>query len=162
MKLSHKQLKQIKEFAKAKVKKNDPLHQLHHVLRTIHISKILATKENADVLKCTVIAWLHDIEKNKEKKGLNHGKEGSKSASVFLKKIGLKKQDIKEISHAIKKHDKENGHETIESKIIWDADKLQTLGAEGLLRIHGHYMKQGLSQEESYKTTIKEQKFYFS
>jgi HD superfamily phosphodiesterase len=160
MKLTHKQFKQIEEFAKRKMEKNDISHKLPHILRTANISKKLATIEKADVTKCIIVAWLHDIEKNKEELGMNHGDEGAKSAREFLKGIGLGEKDIEEIAYAIKQHNKDGPHKTIETKIIWDADKLPNIGMEGIIRIYGHYLTQGNSIEESYKKAIEEQKLY--
>ena len=161
MKVTHTQLEQIKKFAKEEIKKNDTSHGLSHTLRTIHLSKILAKKEKADQLKCTIITWLHDIGKNKEDKKIDHGNEGAKSAEKFLKKIKLEKQDIKDIIYAIKRHNKPDPHRTIESKIIWDADKLQAMGIEGLFRVYEYFIRRGWTHEEAYKKIISEQNFYF-
>lgn len=160
MEITKEQLKQIEDFAKKKIQKNDISHQLPHIQRTIKISKLLAKKEKADILKSIIIAWLHDIEKNKELKGINHGDEGAKSARKFLIKINLKNKDIDEICYAIKQHNKEGIPTTKEAKVIYDADKLQLLGVEGIIRIYGHLTMNGVGFKKAYKTTIKEQKFY--
>lgn len=160
MELSEKQLEQIKKFANKHLLKNNRWHRKEHVEQTIALSKALVKKENADINKCIVIAWLHDIGKNKENKGADHGNESAKIARLFLKQIGLSEKDAEEICYAIKEHNKENTKKTKEAEIIWDADKLQAIGPFGLLRIYGYSIDQGKNQKQAYEQNIIEQKFY--
>jgi uncharacterized protein len=107
-----------------------------------------------------VSAWLHDIAKYKEKENKDHGKEGSKIAAQFLRSINFLEEDISDICYAIRKHNKGGYKKTIESKIIWDADKLQAIGPYGLIRCYGFYVSQGKNQNEAYALSIKEQNFF--
>ncbi len=160
MQLTKDQLHKIQEFAKKHLSKNDSEHDLNHIKKTIEIAKLLLKKEKADPAKCMVIAWLHDIAKNKEGKKKDHGVLGAKTAEKFLKNIKIKKQDAKEICHAIEKHNKEGPQKTKAAEVIWDADKLQAMGIKGLLRGYVHFIKKGLKPEEAYKKAIQEQNFY--
>jgi len=63
--LEKKQLEKIKNFSKKNIKNNDPWHRISHIEQTVKISIALAKKEKADINKCIVSAWLHDIAKNK-------------------------------------------------------------------------------------------------
>jgi uncharacterized protein len=160
MKLSKKQLQAIIEFSKQKIKRNDPFHRIEHVKLTVKLSKILAKKEKADVNKAITIAWLHDIEKNKEEKNKDHGKKGAQTAEKFLRKIKIPEKDIKDICFAIHKHNKGGKKKTKEVKIIWDADKLQSIGPSGLLRIYGYYIEKGLNPKIAYKKSKNDQNFF--
>lgn len=160
MKLTPNQLHQIEKFAKEKIKKNDASHRIEHVSRTVEIARFLAKKEKADIAKCVIIAWLHDIEKNKVNHGLDHAEEGAKSSIDFLRKCKLEEKDIEGIAYAIRQHNKESPHKTIESKIIWEADKLQAIGMEGLIRCFEYYLFTTKNSPKALKETIREQKFY--
>tara|TARA_Y100000310_G_C20550372_1_gene747753 strand:+ start:293 stop:880 length:588 start_codon:yes stop_codon:yes gene_type:complete len=160
MKITKEQLTKIEKFAKEKISKNDSLHNLNHIQRTVKIARFLAKKEKTDIKKSMIIAWLHDIEKNKQSKKISHGIEGAKTAKKFLNQIGLEKKDIEEICYAISKHNTGEKQKTKEARIIWDADKLQAFGLEGILRIYAWFMLQGLKSSEAYNKILPEQKFY--
>jgi uncharacterized protein len=160
MNLTEQQLEEIEKFAKRCLLKNDSWHRIPHTQQTVKLAMALAKKENADIEKCVVSAWLHDIAKYQEKENKNHGDEGAKIAWPFLEGIGFFMQDINDICYAIQKHNKSGYKKTIESKIIWDADKLQAVGPYGLLRIYGIYVAEGKDQEEAYRLSLREQKFY--
>tara|TARA_Y100000310_G_scaffold178892_1_gene178842 strand:+ start:168 stop:755 length:588 start_codon:yes stop_codon:yes gene_type:complete len=160
MKLTKKQLTQIKKFVKKKITKNDKWHGLEHIEQTVKLSKALAKKEKADINKSIVIAWLHDIAKNHEEKAQNHGDVGAKQAKTFLKKLKFQKQDIEDIYYAIQQHNKGGKKKIKEASIIWDADKLQAIGASGILRCYGYYILKDNNQEKAYKKNLKAQKFF--
>jgi len=160
MKLTKKQLNSIKKFAGKKLVRNDPWHGIFHTKQTVIISKSLAKKEKADLNTCIVIAWLHDICKNNEKENKDHGKEAAIKAKEFLEKLNFNKKDIKKICYAINQHNKGGKKKAIEAQIIWDADKLQGVGPYGLFRGYGHLIYIGKDQEEAYKRSMKEQKFF--
>lgn len=160
MNLTTQQLEEIKKFAKRYLLKNDSWHRTYHTKQTVRLAIALAKKENADIEKCVVSAWLHDIAKYQEKDNIDHGDEGAKIARSFLIGLNFPKKDAEEISYAIKQHNKNGYKKTIESKIIWDADKLQGIGAYGLLRIYGFYISEGKNQEEAYRLSLKEQSIF--
>jgi HD superfamily phosphodiesterase len=160
MEITKNQLEKIKKFAKKQIKKNDFLHNKYHIRRTVKIAEFLAKKEKADVTKSMIIAWLHDIEKNREFEGKDHAFEGAKTTEKFLKKIKIKNSDIDDICYAIRGHNKGIFKKTKESGVIWDADKLQAMGVEGTLRVCGYFMKQGDKWDIAYRKNIIQQKFF--
>jgi len=160
MKITKEQLTNIEKFAKQKISRNDPLHKIDHIQRTVNIAEFLAKKEKADIQKSMIIAWLHDIEKNKQSKKISHGIEGAKTAKKFLTKMGLGEKDIEEICYAISTHNTGENQKTKEARIIWDADKLQAIGFEGILRIYSWFLHKKLEPKEAYDKTIQEQKIY--
>jgi len=160
MKLSKSQLEKIIDFAKENIEKNDCWHNLFHTSETVRISQYLAKEEKADVKKCVIAAWLHDIAKRKHNKKTNHGDEGAKISRIFLREIGIKKSDIQDICYVISKHNKGGYKSTKEAKVVYDADKLQSTGIYGLLRDYGFMISAGTNQEDSYKVYLRESKFY--
>tara|TARA_Y100000310_G_C20681665_1_gene816347 strand:+ start:2848 stop:3435 length:588 start_codon:yes stop_codon:yes gene_type:complete len=160
MKLTKKQFEKIKKFVKRKIAKNDVWHKLFHIKQTIKLAKALAKKEKADINKCIVIAWLHDIAKNHQNKKTDHGDKGAELAKPFLEKLKFSEKDIKDICYAIQQHNKGRKKKIKEAAVIWDADKLQTIGAGGVLRCYGCSVNNGNNQEKAYKENIWMQKFF--
>jgi len=158
--LEKKQLEKIKNFSKKNIKNNDPWHRISHIEQTVKISIALAKKEKADINKCIVSAWLHDIAKNKEKQKINHGNAAAKIAKKFLKEIKISNKDIEDICYAIQQHNKGEKKKTKEAQILWDADKLQAIGPYGLLRCYDAYAYKKTNQEESLQESIKDQNFF--
>lgn len=160
MKLTKEQLQKIEKFGKKESAKNDIYHQTPHLKETVRISKYLAKKENGDINKCIVIAWLHDICKYKQSRNKDHGAVGAKKAKKFLKKLKFNKKDIEDICYAIYEHNKGGKKKIIEAGVIWDADKLQGIGANGILRGYGYEILKIMPQEQAYKDSIVEQRFF--
>jgi len=158
MRLTEKQFNQIKNFVREQLSKNDAWHGIFHTEQTVKMAMFLAKKEKADIQKCIIIAWLHDIAK--KSKG-DHGKNGAIIAKKFLLKIKLDQKDIEEICYAIDNHNKTKFKKTKEAKIIYDSDKLQTIGPYGLLRDYGLQVFLGQNQVEAYEIYKKEENFYF-
>ncbi len=162
MKIIKEQLQKIKAFAKRHLSKNDDWHGLFHTEQTVKISIFLAKKEKADIQRCVIIAWLHDIMKRGESSKKDHGKEGAETARTFLKKIGIDHKDIEIICDAIYNHNKGTDKKTKEAKILYDADKLQAIGPYGLLRAYGDSISKKNNQVQAYKDYQNEQKMYLN
>ena len=117
----------------------DPAHDLAHVKRVVKTAKALAIDENAKLEVVIPAAWLHDIvnlPKNHPER-----KSASKMAAVaaleFLSSVDYPQKYFPEIAHAILAHSFSGGvtPETLEAKIVQDADRLDGLGAIGLARL---------------------------
>ena len=96
--------------------------------------------EGADLRVLDVAALLHDIGRREEdtSKGLVcHAEISAAKSRKLLAKYKLKKEEQENILHAILSHRFRNNHEpiTIEAKVLFDADKLDSIGAIGLGRI---------------------------
>ena len=144
----------------------DPSHDFYHTLRVFKLSLFLQRKEGGDKLVIEASALLHDLHQvlsQKHKKYFG-GEDSLKEAERILKKINFPKEKISKVLHCIKVHDhynftKEgNEVETIEAKIIQDADNLDGLGAIGIGRTfafggsHNNFMWEGnIPKNEIYK-----------
>ncbi|MFA5413845.1 MAG: HD domain-containing protein [Patescibacteria group bacterium] len=115
-------------------------HNFDHVMRVYNLALHLAEKEdvNLDVIKAA--ALLHDIGGKKEADDptgkTDHAIEGAKMAGPILENLDYSKEKIKHIQDCIISHRyrTDNKPKTQEAKIIFDADKLETVGAIGVAR----------------------------
>ena len=116
-------------------------HNLDHVMRVYNLCLTLAEHEESVDLEVLVpAALLHDIarvEEIEDKTGkTDHAILGSKLAGDILKNMDYDKDKIEKIKYCILSHRYRTGNEpcTIEAKILFDADKLDAIGAVGIAR----------------------------
>lgn len=116
-------------------------HNLDHVMRVYRLSLLLAEhEENVDLDVLIPAALLHDIARVKECNDntgeTDHAILGSGIAEEILRKLEYEDDKIEKIKHCIVTHRFRSGNEpkTIEAKILFDADKLDALGAIGTAR----------------------------
>ena len=133
--LSQNQMDQIINFAEEKHEQQDFDHTMWHIELTARIARYLAAKEFADIEACAVASYLHDIAKNNSGK---HAIAGADEAKVFLREIGAPKTFVDQVHYAISQHDNDLPKKTKEAKVLWDADKLQSIGPLGFARIFGY------------------------
>ncbi|MDH5754806.1 MAG: HD domain-containing protein [Candidatus Bathyarchaeota archaeon] len=124
-------------------------HDMEHVIRVYNLCLHLAKHEpgiDLDVLKTA--ALLHDIARVKEFKNktgsIDHAALGAEMAERLLITLGYSEEKIVHIKHCIAAHRyrREVKPQTKEAKILFDADKLDVLGAIGVARsfmIAGQY-----------------------
>ncbi|HVP16408.1 MAG TPA: HD domain-containing protein [candidate division Zixibacteria bacterium] len=123
-------------------------HSYAHVERVAKIAAILAEKEKADQELVQTAALLHDIG---YAVGEPHNETGAKLARMILEQTtNLPEQRIEKtvkivLRHPIAFRDK---LETLEEKIVWDADKIDLLGVIGIARVF-HWMG-----KKPFETTV--------
>lgn len=141
--MNHQEL-QIIDAATAFAKERmTPLHSSHgwdHVERVVSLAeKIAASERTADLFIVKTAAILHDIARIDEvdSTGKNcHAERGSRMAYDFLLSTGLDRDRAGRVRDCILSHRYRNDHhpESIEAKILYDADKLDSIGAVGIGR----------------------------
>lgn len=116
-------------------------HNLDHVFRVYNLCLLLSKYEKDVDLEILIpSALLHDIarvEESEDKTGeIDHAVLGSEIAEGILRKLEYEEEKIEKIKHCILAHRFRNGNEpnTIEAKILFDADKLDVIGASGIAR----------------------------
>jgi len=118
---------------------NDSAHDFEHIMRVYKNAQKLCKQEktNEKLVLCAVL--LHDIvsypKLNKHSK--NSSIDSAKKAKTILKRYGFTENDIILISDAIRDHSfsQKRTPQTIEGKILQDADRLDALGAIGIARV---------------------------
>lgn len=133
----------VKEFAMKNSENND-IHGFDHVERVFRLSIFIGEKTNANLKILKIAALLHDIgriQEKKDKEKRNHAEISAELAKSFIAsdRYDLTQNEIDEIIHCIQVHSYSNEliPETLEAKILSDADKLDALGAIGLYRTIG-------------------------
>ncbi len=114
-------------------------HDFEHTKRVYNMCLHLAKVEKADLKIVQYAALLHDIgrsEQDKNKGKIPHEKIGADMASEILLQMGISNKIIEQVTHCILTHRyREKTHpETIEAKVLFDADKLDAIGAIGIGR----------------------------
>ena len=117
-----------------------PAHDINHVMRVYNLALTISEKEDADMDVVKAGALLHDVGGAKEDRDttgqIDHAVEGAKMAHTILKDLDYPEDKIRHIQDCIRTHRfRSNSRpETIEAQIIFDADKLETVGAIGVAR----------------------------
>jgi len=132
-------LEGIKEEVKKFFEKSNGCHDFHHTERVYNLCMHIGKKEDANLEILELAALLHDIgreEEMKTKGKICHAEYGSKIAQKILEKRNFDKEEIDKIIHCIQCHRfrKNKVPESKEAKILFDADKLDSIGAVGLGR----------------------------
>lgn len=127
-------------FARARMKKFHSSHGWDHVERVMRLAEIIRESEpSADPFITEAAATLHDIAREDENSAAGnicHARRGSIVALEFLTEKGVDKDRALHISDCILTHRyrDETPPASIEAKILYDADKLDSIGAVGIGR----------------------------
>jgi len=114
-------------------------HDKSHVERVYNLAVRIAKEEGADldVIKAAVL--LHDVARALEDEGKieDHALESAKMARKVLKEVNFPKEKIAEVLQCIEMHRFKKGMkaESLEAKILQDADRLDIIGAIGIARV---------------------------
>jgi len=117
----------------------NPCHDLDHVERVVENALVIGKKEGGDLEILEVAALLHDVarkEQDESKGAICHAERGGVLARTILENLNYPEEKIKQVVHCVETHRfrKDNAPETIEAKVIYDADKLDVVGAIGIAR----------------------------
>ena len=128
---------------------NDSAHDFDHVLRVTHLAVHIATAENADVEVVRLAALLHDVPAPAQSglatgdapqaanRRAGHHLAAAAYAGELLAGLGLDPSRIANMVHCIAAHrfrDQSITPTTLEARCLYDADKLDSIGAIGIAR----------------------------
>lgn len=127
---------------------SDPVHGFDHIERVYLMSDRLARAEGADLDIVHAAALLHDIEGSHPagEERANHHVQSADLAAEILRSEGWPEERIAEVQHCIRAHRYRDNREppaSIEAKVLFDADKLDVLGAVGVARAIGYAVQAG-------------------
>ncbi len=117
----------------------DPVHDYQHILRVYRMAERLAQAEGADLEVVRAAALLHDAEGTTPggAERATHHFSSAEFAAEVLQAEGWPVERIAAVQHCIRAHryrDTREPPQTIEAKVIFDADKLDVFGAIGACR----------------------------
>ena len=152
-----KQYQHLKRIVEQEMHGVDSAHDMRHVDRVYALCRTLIQDRsdvNLNVLIPAVL--LHDIARIQEDRDQSRTKDhailSAAQAGKILHELGYASETIEHIQECIRTH-RYRSHSkptTIEAQILYDADKLDVLGAIGIAR---SFMIAGQYRERVYSTT---------
>ena len=113
----------------------DAIHDFDHVQRVLTTAERLAREENADWEIVRTATLLHDVARGHgDRMAEDHARAGAEIARQLLS--GHPAEKVEAVAHAVAAHRFRAGPapQTIEAKVLHDADKLDAIGAIGVAR----------------------------
>ena len=114
-------------------------HDWDHTLRVCRLCDHIGKSEGADLRVVRIAAFLHDIGRSRQdgtSGGICHAREGVRLAEPFLQGLPIDGARKRNILHCIASH-RYRGEavpRTLEARVVFDADKLDAIGAVGVAR----------------------------
>lgn len=127
---------------------NDPVHGFDHAMRVLQLVERIGREMGADMEILRAAALLHDAADAAPAEDggrLTHEQRSAEFAARVLQDEGWKEDRIRAVQHCIRSH-RYRGDErpqTLEAKILFDADKLDVVGAFGVARTIGYALQAG-------------------
>jgi uncharacterized protein len=129
---------------------DDPVHGFDHVQRVVRLAAYIAQAEGADLEIVQAAALLHDAQDRRQPPDTNHRAAHHHASADFAAEVlsaeGWPEERITAVQHAIRAHrfrDNSQPPDTLEAKILFDADKLDAIGAIGVIRAVGYALSHG-------------------
>lgn len=137
----------------------DPVHGFDHIVRVYHLALRIGRLEGADLRIVGAAALLHDFDEKqtaqqgpetdgiRDKTRANHQHTAAEFAHIILEKEGWHISDIQAVQHCIRAHrfrDLSEQPRTLEAQVLFDADKLDAIGAIGVARAIAYAVQAGL------------------
>lgn len=135
-------------------------HDFFHLERVVKTALRLARQEDADLFMTELAAWLHDVGDHKLNNGVDRSEE---QITAILSKLKTPDEMIRKVIEIVSQVSFSKGKkaESLEAKIVQDADRLDAIGAIGLARVFafgGSKNREIYNPKQPDQTTI--QHFY--
>jgi uncharacterized protein len=117
--------------------KDDAAHGFDHVLRVLALAERIGQAEGADMEIVRAAALLHDVARpEEESSGACHAQAGAQRAREILQ--GHPPEKVEAVAQAIAAHRfrEKSIPQTLEAQVLYDADKLDAIGATGVARAY--------------------------
>src|ERR1051326_6444601 len=116
----------------------DAAHDYDHLVRVIALAETIQAREGGDLPTIWAAVAFHDIGQERERRhGGDHAFIGAGMAAELLTNTLFPQQAIPGVQQAIREHRMTGGMapQTLEGRILYDADKIDGLGAIGIGRL---------------------------
>lgn len=117
----------------------DAAHDYDHLERVMALADRIQASEGGDLPTIWAAVALHDIGQERERRhGGDHAQIGAELAAELLKNTPFPQHSIAAVQQAIREHRMTGGAipQTLEGRILYDADKIDCLGAIGIGRLY--------------------------
>ncbi|MBE3560692.1 MAG: HD domain-containing protein [Ktedonobacteraceae bacterium] len=117
----------------------DASHDYDHIVRVLALAETIQAHEGGDLPTIWAAVAFHDIGQERERRhGGDHALIGADMAGNLLTGTPFPQQAIPAVQQAIREHRITGGKlpGTLEGRILYDADKLDCLGAIGIGRLY--------------------------
>lgn len=132
-------ISRIREEAAAFFKRAKGSHDGDHTERVLRLALRIGRREKADLAVLELAALLHDIGREEEDRShgrICHARIGAAMAKRILEDYGCDPAVVRAVVGAIRTHRFRKGGtpRTLEARVLFDADKLDSIGAVGIGR----------------------------
>ena len=129
----------IKLLAKKLFEGANGSHDWDHTMRVSMLSKHIGAAEGSDMDVLLIATYLHDIGRCYQDASCGavcHAEKGAQMAWPVIKELPISESRKENIIHCIRSHRFRGNHtpETMEARVLFDADKLDSIGAVGVAR----------------------------
>lgn len=117
----------------------DASHDYDHIVRTIALAETIQAHEGGDLPTIWAAVAFHDLGQERERHhGGDHALIGAEMAADLLSDTQFPQHAIPAVQQAIREHRMTGGKipGTLEGRILYDADKIDCLGAIGIGRLY--------------------------
>ena len=132
------EIKYLKNHVKKIYLKNDPAHDFEHIMRVYKNAEKICKTEKANKKLVLISVLLHDIVKvpHSSKNLKSSADVSAEKSEIILKQLDMPEEKINVISEAIRNHSftKKRISNSIEGRILQDADRLDAIGSIGIAR----------------------------
>jgi uncharacterized protein len=134
----------------------DASHDFAHIQRVIALAETLQAREGGDLPTIWAAVAFHDLGQERERRfGGDHALIGAEIAAELLSGTRFPQEALPAVQEAIRDH-RQTGNgapASLEGRILFDADKLDCLGALGVARL---YCITGRYNQKLYSTLPEE------
>jgi len=117
----------------------DAAHDYDHLVRVMALADAIQAREGGDLPTIWAAVALHDLGQERERRhGGDHALIGAEMAAELLTGTRFPQHSIPAVQEAIRDHRMTGGTlpRSLEGRILYDADKIDCLGAIGIARLY--------------------------
>jgi uncharacterized protein len=135
----HLDMDGIRRFARNCLSRSGASHDWEHTCRVYNLCMHIGKAEGADLETLKAAAYLHDIGRpwqDRSNGAVCHAEKGAEVSRSLLEKYRFPSKTRANIIHCILSHRYRGNSrpETLEARVLFDADKLDAIGAIGIAR----------------------------
>ena len=134
-------VKKIKKQAERLFEDARGSHDWEHTLRVCRLCEKIGPIEGADMVVLMAAAYLHDIGRRFQDGSegeICHAAKGAELTRAIIELLDLSESQKENIVHCVRAHlfSESLTPQTIEAKVLFDADKIDAIGAVGVARAY--------------------------